>query len=130
MLSMSKVGIDFKPSSIRVLTLPPTISPVFTSTSMVNSSPASIQILPVFSSIMSSEQNRPAIKSIGTLILICFPPSINFLTCRGVIFFPCSAITSPVSVSIKSKAGFVPLDRSGKNFVDHESFKYLKSTVS
>ena len=115
MLSMSRVGISFISLLISFSREPPVTFPVFSSISHVNSSPASIQISPVSSLIISTAAYLPIKFSNGTKILIVFFCSKSFFTNRGVTFLSAGAIISPVSASITSKVGLTPLKRSGKN---------------
>ena len=58
----------------------------------------------------------------GTSSSVTRPSSTSFLTARGVIFWPASAITSPVAASTRSVAGRVPRMRSGKKRVTQPRF--------
>ena len=114
-LSMSRVGISTTPLLISLERDPPITLPVFSSISHVSSSPASIQISPVFSLIISTAAYLPIKFSNGTKILIELFWSKSFFTNLGVTFLSAGAIISPESASIMSKLGFIPLRRSGKN---------------
>ena len=117
MLSTSSVGISVTPLSSSTLSVPPVTSPVLASMSQVSSSPASAQIRPVSSLMMSRAAKRPTMASKGTSTSAMSPASCHSLTMRGVIFLPAGAITSPVAASIRSWFGLVPRSRSGKKRV-------------
>ncbi len=116
-LSTSRVGISVTPLSSSTLSVPPVTSPVLASMSQVSSSPASIQIAPVASLMMSLAAKRPTMVSNGASTSAMSPLSCHSLTMRGVIFLPAGAITSPVAASIRSWVGFEPRSRSGKKRV-------------
>ena len=64
------MGISDIPLFISLKSEPPVTSPVFSSTSQVSSSPASTQISPVSSLMISTAAYRPTKFSKGTMIFI------------------------------------------------------------
>ncbi len=127
---MSSVGISVTPLSISVLSVPPVTSPVRWSMSQVSSSPASTQIAPVVSSMMSLAAKRPTIASKGTRISATSPRSCQSFTMRGVTFLPAGAMTSPVAAFTMSWVGFEPRTRSGKKRVAQPWPSRRNGTVS
>ena len=117
MLSTSRVGISVTPLSSSTLRVPPVTSPVLASISQVSSSPASAQIRPVSSLMVSRATKRPTMVSKGTSTSDRSPLSCHSLTMRGVIFLPAGAMTSPEAASMMSWFGFWPRRRSGKKRV-------------
>ena len=115
---MSKTGITVTLLSKSTLRVPP-VSSSFLSSSQVNSSPASTQISPVSSLIISRAAKRPIISSKGTRMFFIVFSSANVFTALGVTFFPASIITFPLSASTTSETGLVPRNLSGKNLVAH-----------